>query len=30
VPAGVSGTIVEICAEDAQVITDGQALFRVQ
>jgi biotin carboxyl carrier protein len=30
VPAGVSGTIVEICAEDAQVITDGEALFRVQ
>jgi biotin carboxyl carrier protein len=30
VPAGVSGTIVEICAEDAQVITDDEALFRVQ
>jgi acetyl-CoA carboxylase biotin carboxyl carrier protein len=30
VPAGVSGTIVEICAEDAQVIRDGATLFRVQ
>jgi biotin carboxyl carrier protein len=30
VPAGVSGTIVEICAEDAQVITDGEPLFRVR
>jgi acetyl-CoA carboxylase biotin carboxyl carrier protein len=30
VPAGVSGTIVEICAEDAQVIRDGETLFRVQ
>ncbi len=29
VPAGVSGTIVEICAEDAQVIADGETLFRV-
>jgi acetyl-CoA carboxylase biotin carboxyl carrier protein len=30
VPAGVSGTIVEICAEDAQVIADGETLFRVR
>jgi acetyl-CoA carboxylase biotin carboxyl carrier protein len=30
VPAGVAGTIVEICAEDAQVVGDGEALFRVQ
>jgi acetyl-CoA carboxylase biotin carboxyl carrier protein len=30
VPAGVSGTIVEVCAEDAQVIADGETLFRVQ
>jgi acetyl-CoA carboxylase biotin carboxyl carrier protein len=30
VPAGVSGTIVEICAEDAQVVADGEALFRVR
>ena len=30
VPAGVSGTIVEICAEDAQVIADGETLFWVR
>ena len=30
IPAGVSGTIVEICAEDAQLIKEGAALFRVQ
>jgi biotin carboxyl carrier protein len=30
VPAGVSGTIVEVCAEDAQQVTDGAALFKVQ
>jgi len=30
VPAGVSGTVVEVCAEDAQVIADGETLFRVQ
>jgi acetyl-CoA carboxylase biotin carboxyl carrier protein len=30
VPAGVAGTIVEVCAEDAQVVGDGEALFRVQ
>ena len=30
VPAGVSGTIVEICAEDAQLIADGAPLFRVK
>ena len=30
VPAGVSGTIVEICAEDAQLIADGEPLFRVK
>jgi len=30
VPAGVSGTIVEICAEDAQLVGDGAPLFRVQ
>jgi biotin carboxyl carrier protein len=30
VPAGVSGTIVEVCAEDAQQVTDGAPLFRVQ
>jgi acetyl-CoA carboxylase biotin carboxyl carrier protein len=30
IPAGVSGTIVEVCADDAQVIKEGEALFRVQ
>jgi acetyl-CoA carboxylase biotin carboxyl carrier protein len=30
VPAGVSGTIAEICAEDAQVVGDGEPLFRVR
>ena len=30
VPAGVSGTIVEICADDAQQVGDGEALFRVE
>jgi acetyl-CoA carboxylase biotin carboxyl carrier protein len=30
VSAGVSGTIVEICAEDAQLIADGEPLFRVK
>jgi acetyl-CoA carboxylase biotin carboxyl carrier protein len=30
VPAGVSGTIVEVCAEDAQQVTDGAPLFKVQ
>jgi biotin carboxyl carrier protein len=30
VPAGVSGTIAEICVEDAQQVTEGAALFRVE
>jgi acetyl-CoA carboxylase biotin carboxyl carrier protein len=30
VQAGVSGTIVEICAEDAELVTDGAPLFRVR
>jgi acetyl-CoA carboxylase biotin carboxyl carrier protein len=30
VPAGVSGTIVEVCAEDAQPVGDGEPLFRVR
>ena len=30
VPAGVSGTIVEICADDAQQVGDGAPLFRVE
>jgi acetyl-CoA carboxylase biotin carboxyl carrier protein len=29
VPAGVSGTIVEICAENAALVQEGEALFRV-
>jgi acetyl-CoA carboxylase biotin carboxyl carrier protein len=30
VPAGVSGTVVEVCAENAQIVQDGEALFRVE
>jgi acetyl-CoA carboxylase biotin carboxyl carrier protein len=30
VPAGVSGTIVEVCAEDAELVADGAPLFRVR
>jgi acetyl-CoA carboxylase biotin carboxyl carrier protein len=30
VSAGVSGKIVEVCAEDAEPVTDGAPLFRVQ
>jgi len=30
VPAGVSGTIVEICATNAQLVEYGQPLFRVE
>jgi acetyl-CoA carboxylase biotin carboxyl carrier protein len=30
VPAGVSGTITEICAEDAQQVKEGAPLFRVE
>ena len=30
VPAGVSGTIVEVCAEDAQQVGDGAPLFKVR
>ncbi len=30
VPAGVSGTIVEVCADDAQLVGDGTPLFRVE
>jgi biotin carboxyl carrier protein len=29
VPAGLAGTIVEVCAENAEVVEEGQALFRV-
>src|ERR1700677_1180044 len=28
VPAGVSGTIVEVCAENAALVQEGEALFR--
>ena len=30
VPAGVAGTIVEVCADDAQLVGDGEPLFRVR
>jgi acetyl-CoA carboxylase biotin carboxyl carrier protein len=30
IKAGVSGTIVEVCAENAELIEEGQALFRVE
>jgi acetyl-CoA carboxylase biotin carboxyl carrier protein len=30
VQAGVSGTIVEVCAEDAEPVADGTPLFRVE
>jgi biotin carboxyl carrier protein len=29
VPAGISGTIVEVCAENAALVQEGEALFRV-
>jgi acetyl-CoA carboxylase biotin carboxyl carrier protein len=29
VPAGVNGTVVEICAENAAMVEEGAALFRV-
>ncbi len=29
VPAGVNGTVVEICAENAAIVEEGAALFRV-
>jgi acetyl-CoA carboxylase biotin carboxyl carrier protein len=29
IPAGVSGTIAEVCAEDAQPVTEGAPLFRI-
>ncbi|MEA2456165.1 MAG: acetyl-CoA carboxylase biotin carboxyl carrier protein [Thermoleophilaceae bacterium] len=29
VQAGVSGTVVEICVEDAELVADGAPLFRV-
>jgi len=28
--AGVAGTIVEICAENAELVEHGQPLFRVE
>jgi acetyl-CoA carboxylase biotin carboxyl carrier protein len=30
VPAGVSGTIIEVCAENAALVEYGQPLFRVE
>ena len=30
IPAGVEGTIVEVCAENAQLVEQGQPLFRVK
>ena len=30
VPAGVAGTIVEVCAENAQLVEYGEPLFRVE
>jgi acetyl-CoA carboxylase biotin carboxyl carrier protein len=30
VQAGVSGTVVEVCAEDAEFVEEGAPLFRVQ
>jgi acetyl-CoA carboxylase biotin carboxyl carrier protein len=30
IPAGVVGTIVEVCAENAEVVESGEPLFRVQ
>jgi acetyl-CoA carboxylase biotin carboxyl carrier protein len=30
VRAGVSGTIVEVCAENAQLVEEGEPLFRVE
>ena len=29
VPAGVSGTVVEVCSENAQLVEYGQPLFRI-
>jgi acetyl-CoA carboxylase biotin carboxyl carrier protein len=30
IPAGVNGTIVEVCAENAQLVEFGEPLFRVE
>ena len=30
VPAGIAGTIVEVCAENAQLVEDGAPLFQVR
>ena len=30
IPAGVSGTVVEVCAENAQLVEDETPLFRVE
>ena len=30
VPAGITGTIVEACVENAQLVEDGAPLFRIR
>jgi biotin carboxyl carrier protein len=30
IAAGVAGTIVEVCADNAQLVEHGQPLFRVK
>jgi acetyl-CoA carboxylase biotin carboxyl carrier protein len=30
IQAGLSGDIVEVCVEDAQVVEEGEPLFRVE
>ena len=30
IPAGVAGTIVEVCPENAQLVEYGEPLFRVR
>jgi biotin carboxyl carrier protein len=30
VPAGVAGTVVELCAENAELVEEGAPLFRVR
>jgi biotin carboxyl carrier protein len=30
VPAGLSGTIVEVCPENAEIVKEGAPLFRVR
>lgn len=30
IPAGIDGTVAQVCVEDAQIVEAGQALFRVR